>query len=214
MLPKTTPMAAGPTMLLLTVLLLAAALAGCDRSGAADNVVARFDGGRLTVEDLEAHRRKMKMKPQFRKQPEMLAPQNVFEHAVNMELLIAKGLKEELHLDPRIRAEIHGFMADLFLKVLQERLVPRIDKDAFTEAEVRAYFEAHPETYRGQDFQERKAYVRNDLLYARYREAWQQVYDKLKDEFDLEVQEENLARFVDPPSSPPDGAPDRAKEAG
>jgi len=144
----------------------------------------------------------------------MLAPHMFFEHAVDMELLIAKGLKEKLHLDPGIRAEIHVFMADLFLKVLQERLVPRIDKDAFTEEEVRAYFEAHPETYREQDFEARKAYVRNDLLYARYREAWQVVYDKLKVEFDLEVQEENLSRFVDTSSSSPADDPPRAKEAG
>ena len=38
--------------------------------------------------------------------------------------------------------------------------------------------------------------MRNDLLYARYRDAWQTVYDKLKEEFDLEVEEDNLARFI------------------
>ena len=202
MLPKTLSMTAGLRILLLAVL-MTSALAGCNRPGAADNVVARFDGGRLTVEDLDAHRRKMKMNPRFRSRPELLAPQKVFEHAVNMELLIAKGLKEKLHLDPRIRAEIHDFMADLFLKVLQERLVPWIDKQAFTEEEVRAYFDAHPETYRGQNFETRKAYVRNDLLYARYREAWQEIYGKLKTEFDFEVQNENLVRFLDAASTAP-----------
>ena len=213
MLPRTLAMAAGLRMLLLAGV-LAAALAGCNRSGAAGNVVARFDGGRLTAEDLDAHRRRMKMSPRFRNQPELLAPRNVFEHAVNMELLIAKGLKEELHLDPGIRAEIHSFMADLFLKVLQERMVPHIDKQAFTEQEVRAYFDAHPETYRGQDFDTRKAYVRNDLLYARYREAWQEVYERLRTEFDLKVQNENLARFVDSASTPPAADRSGTKEAG
>jgi hypothetical protein len=154
------------------------------------------------------------MNPRFRNQPELLAPRNVFEHAVNMELLIAKGLKEELHLDPGIRAEIHGFMADLFLKVLQERMVPHIDKQAFTEEEVRAYFEAHPETYRGQEFAARKAYVRNDLLYVRYREAWQAVYDKLKAEFELEVEEEKLARFLDAAPAPTETNRPHTKEAG
>ena len=105
-------------------------------------------------------------------------------------------------------------MADLFLKVLQERLVPQVDKQSFSEEELRAHFDAHPETYRGQDFEARKAYVRNDLLYARYRDAWQEVYDKLKTEFDLEVREENLARFRDTASVAPGADQPQPKETG
>jgi hypothetical protein len=267
---------------------------GCHRSASEDNVVARFEGGRLTVEDLAAHYAKMKKEPRFRKNPESFTPEFAFEHAVNMEMIIAKGLKENLHLDPRIRAEIHHFMSDLFLKVMQERLVPQIDKQDFSEEEVRAYFDAHPESYQTparydvriiradqrqpleglreeieagaltfddaarahstdertrdkggavgprpldrfrpdwratvadlelgavspptaigdhwylfhlagraepvpHDFEEKRAYVRNDLLYARYQEAWQATYARLKKEFDLEVDENRLAAYL------------------
>ena len=98
-------------------------LAGCARSGDDGHVVARYEGGRLTVADLAAHRDRMRMSRRFRSNPEMLEPQNVYAHAVNMEMVIAKGIKEGLHRDPRIRAEIHTFMADLFLKTLQDRLI-------------------------------------------------------------------------------------------
>ncbi len=199
---------------LLACLVLPAVPAGCDRDRNADNVVARFEGGLLTMEDLAFHRRKMGLESRFRQQPGMLEPRNVFDHAVNMELVIAKGLKEKLHLDPRIRGEIHAFMADLFLKTLQDRLVPKIDKQSFTEEEVRTYFDAHPEVYRGQDFEARKAYVRNDLLYARYRDAWQTVYDRLKAEFELKVEEEKLARFLEAAPAPTDTNPRQTKEAG
>jgi hypothetical protein len=273
--------------------LLVSGLPGCRQSGG-DNVAARFKGGSLTVEDLDAHRRILSRQAPYRDNPERLTPELVFEHAVNMEMIIAKGLKEKLHLDPRIRAQIHGFMSDLFLKILQDKLVPEIDREQFTDEEVRAYFDEHIDSYRipalygvriirhadpevlkdlrrkieaGQEtfeaaaleystdaqtrekggytgkralkrygpewrtvietlavddisapvkikdshylfqvvektepqqpaFEEKKAYVRNDLLYARYREAWRQSYDRLKEEFDLDVEDHVLQQFI------------------
>ncbi len=274
-------------------LLIAFLLAGCPEKKNSGNVLATFEGGSLTVEDVQAHLRKLKKAPRHKNNPEMLTPEYAFDHAVNMEMVIAKGLKEKLHLDPNIRAEIHGFMADLFLKVMQDRLVPEIDKNSFTEEEVRTYFDAHPDTYaspalydvriikaaeraplealiarlardeisfeeaakqhsedeqsRGKGgfigkrslihfrpdwrntmeklepgkvsepvalgkawylfklvekteavpyrFEDKKAYVRNDLLYARYREAWQETYDSLKKEFSLKVEDNRLQDF-------------------
>lgn len=283
-----------PLMILLAFTCLALGLPGCHRAESEDNVVAHFEGGRLTVEDLDAHYGKMKKDARFRQNPEQLTPEFAFEHAVNMEMIIAKGLKEKLHQDPRIRAEVHGFMADLFLKVMQDKLVPRIDKKDFSEEEVRAYFDAHPESYstparydvrviqaddgaalegirdaiepgtvsfaeaaraystdartrdkggavgaralnrfhpdwrgiiakletgvisaptaigekwylftlEGQTapvphrYEDKKTYVRNDLLYARYREAWQATYKRLKKEFALEVDQTRLDTFL------------------
>lgn len=279
---------------ILTVACLGFGLSACQRSDRSNPVVVRFDGGSLTREDLEAHYRKMKKASRFRKDPGALTPAYAFEHAVNMEMIIAEGLKEKLHLDPRIRAEIHSFMADLFLKVLQDRLVPKIDKKDFSEKEVRAYFDAHPESYQtpalydvhiikvgdkavldriltgiADDsftfqeaartfstdartrnnggavgkrelkhfpsewreiiadlrpgmvseptaidgnwflfkladkkepvplrYEDKKDYIRNDLLYARYQEAWQAAYDRLKQKFSLEVNDVRLEAFL------------------
>lgn len=274
-------------------LLVAFLLAGCPERKTGDNVLATFEGGSLTVEDVQAHLRKLKKNPRYKNNPEMLTSEYAFDHAVNMEMVIAKGLKENLHLDPHIRAEIHGFMAGLFLKVMEDRLVPTIDRESFSEEEVRAYFNAHPEsyaspalydvriikaadkaslesvaaeldgglsfeqaarTYSTDDetrekggavgrrplnrfrpawrgiveklepgkvagptaigsawyllkleektepipyvYEDKKAYVRNDLLYARYREAWQETYEKLKKEFSLKVDDVRLENFV------------------
>jgi len=275
------------------VVVAAAALAACQKNNA-DNVVARFKGGSLTIEDLDAHRQLLGRQASFRDKPEQLTPEFVFDHAVNMEMIIAKGLKEKLHLDPRVRVQIHGFMSDLFLKVLQEKLVPQIDKAQFTEEQVRAYFDEHIDSYRNPalyevrlirhadfgfleelrrniesgeqrfedaavahstdaaskanggsigrrslarfrpqwraviaplavgaiagpvqikdsyylfqtvagtppqepDDEEKKAYVRNDLLYFHYRQAWQQAYDRLKKEFDLKVNDHALEHFT------------------
>jgi hypothetical protein len=280
-------------VLLVSGLLMISAILGC-RPSVGDNVAAVFDGGALTIEDLQEHRRILGRQKIYRDNPERLTPEFVFDHAVNMEMIIARGLKEKLHLDPRIRAEIHEFMSDLFLKVMQDSLVPQIDRDQFTEEEVREYFELHIEAYlppprygvrvirhhdeaflkelvqqmtSGEEsfetaarnysideatgatggyaglrplnryapewrkvistlslndisppvpvgdvfylfqvveitepplpaFEEKKAYVRNDLLYARYREAWRQVYDELRDEFDLKVKDRALQKYL------------------
>lgn len=280
---------------ILTALLLLLLLTGCNETRNNDTV-ATFDGGSLTVEDLQAHLERMKRDPKFNKNPNQITPQFAFEHAVNMEMIIAKALKEKLHQDPRIRAEIHEFMSDLFLKVMQDHLVPQIDKDSLTEEEVRAYFDTNIASYipspqyavsiienpdaqvlktarerilsgaesfeaaalkyssdnatresggrtgtrplnnfrtdwrtviEGLDvnatsepikikdshflfrvtdktefdapnFEEKKAYVRNDLLYSRYRTAWEQVYTQLKRDYKLKVDDHELQHFLNP----------------
>jgi parvulin-like peptidyl-prolyl isomerase len=46
-------------------------------------------------------------------------------------------------------------------------------------------------------FEDRETYVRNDLLYARYRDEWTKAYDQLKKQFQVEVNEQQLAAFLD-----------------
>jgi len=284
---------AGLWSVVLVGILLAWSVAAC-RKPAEPGVVAEFKGGRLTVDDLEAHRDLLRHQKTYRENPERLTKDFVFDHAVNMELIIAKGLKEKLHQDPRIRAEIHAFMSDLFLRLMQDKLVPQIDRSKVTEDELRAYFDAHPEAYRtpasyglrvirhpdpvvlehlrrrieaGQEtfaaaamqhstdeetkgaggyagrraldrfpsewrpviealgvneiarpvslrdssyllqlvekteprqfsYEDRKEFVLNDLLYSRYREQWRQIYEGLKKEFRLAVNDHELQHFI------------------
>ncbi len=267
---------------------------GCS-SEKAENTIARFEGGNITKEDLAAHYKKLKMESRYRNNPKQLTPEFVFNHALNMEMIIAKGLKENLHLDPWIRQEIHGFMSDLFLKVMQDRLVPGIDKENITEEEMRQFYEEHKENYlkkalysvkmvkindkekaesivseiregritfedavkkystdkkskdndgfigtRSLDkfrdnwrpaienlklnvvsdpvkiddhyyyrifklikktepyqytYEEKSAYIKNDVLYDKYRKEWEKTYDRLKEEFEVKIDEEKLREF-------------------
>lgn len=278
-------------LLVAVAIVTAGSLWGCTRK---DDAVARFKGGILTVQDLDAHYEKLKKSNVFRNKREELTPEFVFDHALNMEMIIARGLEEKLHLDPRIRAEIHGFMSDLFLKIMQDSLVPEIKKEEFTETQLKEFYQTHKESYtppsllsvrmiktadesramearrkietrqmgfmeaaetystdsqtagHGGDigtralekfrpawqeiigtlepdqltgphrikdawylfeltaktepmvhsFEEKKAYIRNDLLYAKYREAWQDTYDRLKDQYKVKVDENRLAEFI------------------
>jgi len=264
---------------------------GCDRGG--DNVLARFDGGVLTVEDVDAHLAGMKRSSRFRDRPELLNREFAFEHALNMEMIIAKGLAEELHLDPRIREELHRQMSELFLKVMENQLVTPIDRESISDEEALAYYQEHLENYQeparytllvfsvdpeqGEEaitairsgeidfavaagryalskqeresggrtgtrtlrrfqpswrglvealpvgeavgpevidgtsyilllekksepfqhsFEEKKEYVRNDVLHSRYRDQWQEIYDGLRGRFKVRVNEERLAGYV------------------
>ncbi|HEC99268.1 MAG TPA: peptidyl-prolyl cis-trans isomerase [Proteobacteria bacterium] len=265
---------------------------GCS-SDRAENTIARFEGGNITKEDLAAHHKKLKMESRYRNNPEQLTPAFIFDHALNMEMIIAKGLKENLHLDPWVRQEIHGFMSDLFLKVMQDRLVPKIDKENITEEEMTQFYEEHKENYlkkalygikmvktddeekaksvmreiregritfedavkkystdekskdndgfigtrsldrfRGNwrpaienlklnkvsdpvriddhyyifklikktepyqyTYEEKRAYIKNDVLYDKYRKEWQKTYDRLKEEFEVKIDEEKLQGF-------------------
>jgi hypothetical protein len=40
---------------------------------------------------------------------------------------------------------------------------------------------------RAQDFEERKEYIRNDTLYAHYRNAWREAYDRLREEHGVRI---------------------------
>ena len=279
---------------MLFVVIIMLMLYGCQPEKA-ENTIMSFDGGNLTKEDIAAHHKKLKMKSRYRNNPETLTPEFVFDHAVNMEMIIAKGLKEELHLDPWIRQEIHGFMSDLFLKIMQDRLVPKIDKAAISEEELKQFYEEHRDDYLKKPFytinmiktgslqkaesikaeiesgmitfdeaakkystdeksknnkgfigtrslkkfrkewqpaikelelekisapqkikedyyifklikktkayqhtyEEKRSYIRNDVLYSKYRDEWQDAYDKLKKEFHLKIDKEKLQAFYD-----------------
>jgi len=267
---------------------------GCS-SDREENTIVRFEGGNITKEDLAAHYKKLKMESRYRNNPELLTPEFVFDHALNMEMIIAEGLKEKLHLDPWIRQEIHGFMSNLFLKVMQDRLVPKIDKESITEEEMKQFYEEHKDNYlkkalysvnmvkindrenaesivseirenritfedaakkystdkksrnkggfigarslsrfRGNwrpaienlklnkvsdpikidedyyifklikktepyqyTYEEKRAYIRNDVLYDKYRKEWEKTYERLKKEFEVKIDEERLKEFYE-----------------
>ncbi len=279
---------------MLFVIIFMVMCCGC-RPDKAENTIMSFEGGNLTKKDLAAHYKNLKMKSRYRNNPETLTPVFVFDHAVNMEMIIAKGLKEKLHLDPWIRQEIHNFMSDLFLKVMQDRLVPKIDKAAISEEEMKQFYEEHRDDYKKKPFytvnmiktenlekaksirteikssmitfdeaakeystdeksknkggfigtrslkkfrkewrpaikelelekisapkkikedyyifklikktepyqytyEEKRSYIRNDVLYSKYRDQWQDVYDGLKKEFHLKIDEKKLQGFYD-----------------
>ncbi|TVQ96703.1 MAG: peptidyl-prolyl cis-trans isomerase [Desulfovibrionales bacterium] len=48
---------------------------------------------------------------------------------------------------------------------------------------------------RVQDFEERKEYIRNDALYARYRQAWQEAYKRLRQDHGISIDPEVTERF-------------------
>lgn len=52
------------------------------------------------------------------------------------------------------------------------------------------------ETGRLQDFEERKEYIRNDVLYARYRKAWQEAYDMLREKHDITIDPDIVREFT------------------
>lgn len=258
----------------------------------ADNALARFQGGVLTKEDVLAHHESLKKKSQFRDKPEMLTPEFVFDHALNMEMIIAKGLDENLHRDPRIRNMLHEHMSDLFLKIMEDKLIAPIDRESITEEEMLKFYEEHKEQYQEKSkytlsaftvapeqageaaaaltageldfaaaaakyaleeearkkggktgtrtlrrfqpswqpiveqlevgvvsgpteldgktwmlllerktpphqysFEDKKEFIRNDVLYGRYRDQWQQVYDGLKKQFDVKIDRKRLEAF-------------------
>lgn len=263
---------------------------GCDRKP--ENTLASFKGGALTTADVEAHLESMKRKSQFRDKPEMLTPEFAFDHALNMEMIIAKGLAEGLHHDPRIRNMLHEHMSDLFLKIMEDKLITQIDRTTITEEEMRRFYEEHKEQYQEKSkytlsaftvapeqaeeaaaaltageldfaaaaakyaleeearkkggktgtrtlrrfqpswqpvveqlevgvvagpteldgktwllllerktpphqhsFEDKKEFIRNDVLYGRYRDQWQQVYDGLKKQFEVKIDRKRLDAF-------------------
>jgi hypothetical protein len=272
---------------------------GCSKSKT-DEIVVTYKGGALTVADIEAHREVMKRMKMFRDNPKALTDEAVVEHAANMELIIAKALKEKLHEDPRMKAEIHGFMSRTFLQTMQGTLVPNIDPKSFTDQQLRDFYEKHKKSYRTPEqyglriiksdneetlkklkqqigsgklsfadaakkhsldeqsaktggyiglrqleflppglhddlpkmainqvsdvkpankhfylfqlvekpephqftFEEKAAYIRNDMLYAKYKDAWKETYDKLKKEFDLKIDQTAAKKLKAPKTAP------------
>ncbi|MBN2231408.1 MAG: hypothetical protein JW781_01125 [Deltaproteobacteria bacterium] len=148
----------------------------------ADVIVTFADGGRFTAADLDAHRRVLQRKPQFRRGADQLTPEFVLDHAVNMATIVAEARRLGLFNDPRVQSEINQFTADLVLRVMKTELVAEIDRTRVTDDEVRRHYEANRDRYGAQNLEERREYIRNDVLLRRYRDAWQQTYDRLRRE--------------------------------
>ncbi len=296
------------------ILVLACALAFSGCSGGEqreDNALVRFKGGVLTKEDVSAHMESLKRKSQFRDKPELLTPEFVFEHALNMEMIIAKGLEQQLHRDPQIRNMLHEQMSDLFLKIMEEKLITPIDRDAITEEEMQKFYEEHKEQYRDKakytlrafsvapeqaqeaanllrtgtmdfaaaaaqyasdqearknggatgsrtlrrfqpswrpvveslrvgevtgpqeldgktwmlllerktephqySFEDKKAFIKNDTLYGHYRDQWQKVYDGLKQQFKVEIDQAKLETFYQEAKQPEPKTPKKDETPG
>jgi hypothetical protein len=277
-------------LLSMCCLILFCSCSGNDSGG--DNALVTFKGGSLTKEDLSAHLAGLQRSSQFKDKPETLTPEFVFEHALNMEMIIASGLDEKLHLDPNIRNELHKQMSDLFLKLMEDKLITPIDRNSITEEEMTAFYEQNKEQYQdkarytirtfsialeqgeeavsairqgtldfsaaaakyaldederssgGQtgtrtirrfqtswqpvveslkvgevtgptqidgkayilllerktephqySFEEKKAFIKNDVLYSRYQDQWQQTYDRMRQQFKVKINQEKLDKF-------------------
>ncbi|MEM5787715.1 MAG: peptidylprolyl isomerase [Syntrophobacteraceae bacterium] len=269
-------------------LLLVLMITGACGEPVPDEVV-RYKGGNLTIQDLNAHAQKIAGKKEYAENPERLTADAVLRHAINMEMLIAAGLERKLHLDPAIREEIHTFMSNLFLKALQNELVPQLRREDIGEEEMRAHYDRFREAYKERDavalswirtenrkkaeeiaeairsgrvtfesaaadaavkagssplrsvdrypselrstiaalsieetslpvfrrgeywlirldriaagkqleFEDRREFIRNDVLYAKYRQEWDKAYETLRRKFGVEVDKKALLRFSD-----------------
>ncbi len=285
--------------LVLMITVVMQGLVGCS-SSKTDEVVVTYKGGKLTAADIEAHREIMKRIKLFRDNPQALTNEAVVEHAANMELIIAKALKEKLHEDPRMKAEIHGFMSNMFLKTMQGTLVPNIDPKSLSEQQLREFYEKHKKSYAAPaqyglriiksdnektlkklkqeidsgklsfsdaakkhsldkqsaknggyiglrqliqlppglhedlpkmainqvsdiktankhfylfqllekpephqySYEDKAPFIRNDLLYSKYKDAWKETYEKLKKEFDLKIDQSAVKKLQEKKPEP------------
>jgi foldase protein PrsA len=48
-----------------------------------------------------------------------------------------------------------------------------------------------------QSFEDRKAFIKNDLLSQKYKAAWQDLYAQLKKQYKVEINQENLDAFIE-----------------
>ncbi len=288
------------TLYLLPVALLSLIwLSGCQRdtpepAPLTDNVIAVFEGGNLTAEFLEAHKKSMSRQSKYRRNPELLTREAVFNHALNMEMIIAEGHRVGLDQHPFIKQQLHKYKSELFLDIMKHDLIKEIDRETISDEKARAFYEEEKESYLRQPlysvqfftvnpelaadlsekisgagevdiaalaalfadnekdrqdggtrvsrslrrfqpewrsvvedlevgrvtgaiqigdkfyvmmlshktepyqytFEEKKEYIRNDVLLNMYREQWQNVYARLKEEFKVEIDKIKLAAFL------------------
>ncbi len=133
----------------LAVLIFGIALiAGCADKQEGNEVVVSYKGGVLTKHDLIAHHNILKRDPQSRKNPELLGPEEILKHAINMEMIIQAGLKRKLHQDPYVRQELHKKMSDLFLKLMTKELVGQIGINKYTDEQIEAFYNENLNLYK------------------------------------------------------------------
>ncbi|WP_158269847.1 peptidyl-prolyl cis-trans isomerase [Desulfonatronum sp. SC1] len=110
--------------------------------------------------------------------------------ALDAEADVLPGV-EVLTLDPMPLERFPGVWAQTLLSLETGECGPVVmHEDRFA---VLCLEEAR--TNRTQDFEHRKEYIRNDVLYSRYRQAWREAYEHLREKHGVEIDPEAAERF-------------------
>ena len=125
-----------------------ALIAGCGDKQEGNEVVVSYKGGVLTKHDLLAHHTLLKRDPRSKRNPELLQPDQLLEHAINMEMIIQAGLKRKIHQDPYVRQKLHEHMSALFLKLLQKELVAEINPQDYTDEQIETFYKENLDLYK------------------------------------------------------------------
>ena len=134
---------------LASIIFSIALIAGCgDKLQDGDEVVVSYKGGVLTKHDLLAHHTLLKRDPRSKRNPELLEPDQLLEHAINMEMIIQAGLKRKIHQDPYVRQKLHEHMSQLFLKLLQKELVAEINPQDYTDEQIETFYKENLNLYK------------------------------------------------------------------
>lgn len=121
-------------------LVLLALATGCGRCGGGAAVAARYDGGVVTVEDVQ--REANRLPPILRARFETDAGRRgLIDALVDRRLLIAEARRRKLDREPELRRQVDELEERLVMQALlaaEEKAAP-----APTDAELRAWYEAH-----------------------------------------------------------------------
>lgn len=110
--------------------------------------------------------------------------------ALDVEAEVLPGV-EVLTMDPMPLERFPGEWAQTLLSLEIGECGPVVThEDRFA---VLCLEEAHAN--RTQDFEQRREYIRNDVLYSRYRQAWREAYENLREKHGVKIDPEVAERF-------------------
>lgn len=123
----------------IALILVLAAIFGCRKQPAADQVVARVNQEALTVQEFRD------ALPQGLADIPASGKEDLVRQWINGELMYQEAKRQGLHRDPKMAKQLKDFEKDFLANQLIQREI--IEKNSATEAEARAYFDQRQDEF-------------------------------------------------------------------
>ncbi|MCF7792645.1 MAG: tetratricopeptide repeat protein [Candidatus Cloacimonetes bacterium] len=178
--------------ILLTALLLGFVSVISAAGVPAETVVAEFDGGNITMGQLEA--RIEKIPPIY--QPKYSTPEgkaDLLDDLCVEELFYREALEQNVKQDKRYFSQIDIQIKSVYLGELKKDLVNKEIK--FTEAEKVEYFNQHSELFPGKTYEEASAEVEQRLRPQKEQEIFTKYKTRFEEKYDVTYNEDAIMAF-------------------
>ncbi len=153
-----------------------------------DTILAKFDGGTITLRNLND---RIEMIPAMYRSryTSVEGKQQLLDMLCTEELFYLEAIKNNVENDTRFKNRIENQKKSIYAKVYKEDLIKQI---TLSSAEKKAYFNEHPEIFKKKSFEESEKTIERRLKSQKEKDLIENKKAELKNKYNIKILETNI----------------------